>query len=139
MFTYTVDMFFRGMTPAADGLPVVARNARSLGVRVPEDVRPDADNRVLPGAGGLSVAPGSMWNLPNHRRPRGLARGSTGPADDRVFSLSLMCVSIAGLSVRHDPVRPFKHAFIEPLSELPLPTYEAMLAGTRPDWRQEWP
>jgi hypothetical protein len=139
MFAYTVDMFFRGMTPADDGLPVVARSARALGVRVPEDVRLDAESRVLPGRGGMSVAPGSMWNLPNHRRPRGMWRGSTGPADDHVFSLAAVCVSSAGLSARLDPQRPLKHAFIEPRSAVELSLYEAMLASSRPDWQQEWP
>ena len=138
-FAYTSDMFFRGMTPAADGLPVVARHARALGVRVPEDVRLDAESRILPGCGGLSVAPESMWNLPNHRRPRGMWRGSTGPAADRVFSVSPACLASAGLLVRPDPHQPLKHAFVEPHRAVDLSSYEAMLASTRPDWRQEWP
>src|SRR2546430_2606362 len=77
--------YFRTMTRADDGLPVVGRSARSLGVRVPEDIQPDAAGRVVPGQGGMSVAPGSFWNLPNHRRPRGLGRGSTGPCGFRKF------------------------------------------------------
>jgi len=132
-------MFFRGMTPADDGLPVVAPGARALGVRVPEDVQPDAEGRVLPGRGGMSVAPGSMWNLPNHRRPRGMWRGSTGPAGDHVFSLAHALVSSAGLSARPDPQRPLKHAFMEPRFAVQLSAFEAMIASTRSGWHQEWP
>ena len=129
-------MFFRSMTPAADGLPTVGRSARSLGVRVPQDIRADADGNVWPGQGGMSVAPDSMWNVPNHRRPRSMERGSTGPAFDQVFAL----VSIqVGLAVRLDPDRPTKHAYVEPASVVPLEAFEDSIADTRPEWKRVWP
>jgi hypothetical protein len=137
--SYTHIMFFRSMSPAQDGLPVVGRSGRALGVRVPEDVRPDAEGRVHPGHGGMSFAPRSMWHLPHHRRPRPMGRGSSGPAIDRVFALARAVVSSTDLVVRLDPHRPDKHAFIEPSKAVPLPSYEAMLASTRPDWQQVWP
>lgn len=136
---YTSSVLFRGMTPSEDGLPVVARSARALGVRADKDIRLNSEGRVLPGCGGMSVAPSSVWNLPNHRRPRGMGRGSTGPAADRMFSIAPESVSSAGLLVRPDPERPAKHAFIEPPEVIELFRYEAMLGSTRTQWKQVWP
>ncbi len=76
---------FRSMTPADNGDPVVAPTARGLGVRAPEDIKPDAGGEVSPNEGGMSVSPGSVWNLPPHRRPRTMGRGSTGHAADEVY------------------------------------------------------
>jgi hypothetical protein len=129
-------VLFRGMTPADDGMPTVGRSGRSLGVRVPLDIQIDSEGRVYPATGGMSVAPDSMWHLPHHRRPRGMGRGSTGPAIDWVFSLSQVSND---LTVRPDPDRPTKHAFIEPAEIVPLETYETSIARTRPDWRRAWP
>jgi hypothetical protein len=130
------------MTPAEDDLPVVARSARALGVRVGgpnSDVVLDDEGRVAPGTGGMSVAPTSMWNLPNHRRPIGMGRGSTGKEEDRVFSIERENLAKADLKVRLDEYRPTKHAFVEPVEPVVLPSYETKLASARADWVQEWP
>jgi len=117
------DSFFRSMTPDEFGFPVVARSARAPGVRVPEDVELDDEEMVVPGTGGMSVAPTSMWNLPNHRRPRGLKRGSTGPTGDCVFSLESLALGKFLLTARPDPDQPARHAFIEPGIRVPLGSY----------------
>jgi len=129
------------MTPEADGLPMVARSARALGVRVNvafQDVQPDQEGRIAPGTGGMS-APLSEWNLPNHRRPFGMGRGSTGPREDHVFAVEEDSVGRAALVVRSDPSRPTKHAFVEPAELVELPLYEMNLASTRGNWVRVWP
>ena len=134
-----LDKFFRSMTPNSDGFPKVARSARTLGVRVPDDVEPDDEGKVLPATGGMSVAPTSMWNLPNHRRPRGLERGSTGPDADWVFSMQRRPLESLSLTARPDADNPVRHAFIEPVVPMALGEYERALAGTRPSWSKAWP
>lgn len=132
-------IYFRSMLPAQDGLPAVGRSARSLGVRVPRDIEPDAEGRVRPNTGGMSVSPASIWNIPHTRRPRGLGRGSTGPAADRVYSINSTSLTRQELELRADPRAPTLHALVEPRAETRLETYEGALASTRPAWRQEWP
>lgn len=121
---------------------MVARSARALGVRVDgtfRDVHPDHEDRIAPGTGGMSVAPLSEWNLPNHRRPLGMGRGSTGPREDHVFAVEEDSVARAALVVRPDPSRPTKHAFVEPVELVELPLYEMNLASTRESWVRVWP
>jgi hypothetical protein len=132
-------VWYRAMTPEMDGLPRVARSARALGVRVPQDVVPDATGHVAPETGGMSVAPDSVFNLPNHRRPRGLGHGSTGPGADWVFGITLPPLTAACLLVRPDPRRPHKHAFVEPRNPVSLEGFEASLTSTRPSWSRVWP
>lgn len=129
--------WFRSMTPDADRLPVVGRHSRALGVRVPGDVTPQPDGRVAPGGGGMSVSPSTLWNLPHHRRPRPLGRGSTGPSGDVVYVLPAL--SSPALVVRLDPGRPDKHALIEPAELMPLGDYEIALVATRSRWERAWP
>ena len=132
-------MYLRAMTPDVDRLPSVGDSARKLGVRVPQDVMPDASGMVIPQTGGLSVAPNSIWNLPNHRRPRGLGRGSTGPEQDCVYSLSPESLEPRGLAARVDDVTPQLHVVIEPTHRISLGSFKAALAATRPDWSMVWP
>jgi hypothetical protein len=131
--------YFKAMIPEADGLPKIGRSSRMLGVRVPKDIVPDEKGMVGPGNGGMSVAPNSMWNVPNHRRPRGMRMGSTGKSDDYMYSVSGTSIPVDKLSVRLDPNRPEKHAFVEPAISVDLSRYETDLASTRNDWRVEWP
>lgn len=129
-------MVFRGMQPGQNGLPLLGRSSRRLGVRIPEDIAPDSAGNVHPGTGGMSVATFTMWNLPNHRRPRGLLRGSTGPAGDRVYGIEPEEVADHSLFVRLTSIR---HANIEPSIEMSLASYESNLAGTQTSWVQVWP
>lgn len=127
---------FRAMTPDSDGKPRVARSARGLGVRAEgpvRDVWPDAEGRVFPGKGGMSVAPASLWEMPAHRRPRRLGHGSTGHNEDHVFSVEDLVVEDHGLKVRID-VPDRTHALVEPSVVELLTTYESRLAGTRWHW-----
>jgi len=132
-------MAFRGMEPGPGGLPLVGRSTRRLGVRVPGDISPDAGGDVRPGDGGMSVALGSMWNLPHHRRPIGMLRGSSGPANDRVFAIDEAAVRRQRLDVQPDPPGSPRPAVVEPSMQMSLATYESSLANTRASWQQVWP
>jgi hypothetical protein len=113
-----------------------------LGVRVgppKHDVIVDDRGRVVPGYGGMSVSPCSKWHLPNHRRPKAMGRGSTGPRADRVYELALTPVRVVGLAVRADPEHPFHHALVAPETPLEIHHYEDALAATRDEWTQVWP
>ena len=130
---------YRAMTPHADGLPKIGRSARMLGVRIPEDIDPDEKGKVRPGIGGMSVAPNSVWNVPNHRRPRGMHMGSTGNSEDHMYAIADAAIPVDKLAIRPDPKQPRRHAFVEPATSAELSTYETDLANTRNHWRQVWP
>ena len=131
--------YYRAMTPDTDGLPVIGRNARTLGVRIPGDISPDENGIVKPETGGMSVAPGSIWNVPNHRRPRGMQKGSTGPSGDFMYEIKESAIPVTRLVIRCDPAQPELHGFVEPATPVELSTYESDLASTRVDWRRIWP
>ena len=128
------NLYYRAMTPDLDGGPKMGRNARKLGVRIPEDIAPDEKGLVRPGTAGMSVAPSSMWNIPNYRRPRGMHRGSTGPSGDFIYAIAEAAIPAVRLAIRSDPEQPQRHAFVEPATLVELSTYEANLASTRADW-----
>jgi hypothetical protein len=87
----------------------------------------------------MSVAPDSLWNLPNHRRPRGLGRGSTGSAQDWVFAVEPARLQEQELVARPDPAAPRVHALVEPMRTVALHLFENSLVATRSNWRVEWP
>ena len=130
---------FRGMVPAEDGKPALGRSAKHLGVRLSIDIAPDANGDVHPETGGMSVSPGSVLNVPNHRRPRAMGYGSTGSNLLRIYAIAACRVDRGELSLRLDPVRPKKHGFVEPRLAMPASDYENALHGTKEDWRQAWP
>jgi hypothetical protein len=78
--------------------------------------------------------PSSVWNLPNHRRPRTMGRGSTGSNSAQVFRIRSSAVDQRSLGVRPDPAAPEVHATVEPSAPVRLEQYELHLADTRPDW-----
>ena len=130
---------FRTMVPDEDGRPKVEPSARGLGVRT-SDVTLDGLGRVLPGGRGMSVALLSVWNLPAHRRPFELGRGSTGRKGiGHVFTTQDATFKSAGLTLRPDPKSPDRHGFVEPTEPSPLAKYEQSLAETRLSWRQYSP
>lgn len=130
---------YRAMKEAPDGLPVVEQSSRGLGVRVGVDLAPDESGAVHPGGGGMSVSPSSLWNVPPHRRPRRLGRGSTGKDADRVFWADSHVFPRHALVVRPDPNRPEQHAFVEPARTMVFEAYQEKLVATRSDWRDGEP
>jgi hypothetical protein len=87
----------------------------------------------------MSVAPDSMWNLPHHQRPRQMGRGSTGHAQDHVFSILAEALHASGLVARPDPEAPAVHALVEPVEKVLLETFERSVTATRPSWSRVWP
>lgn len=139
VYAKIASMLFRGMLSAEDNLPQVGPSGKTLGVRVPEDIAPDANDDVRPGIGGMSVAPSSMWDVPHFRRPRSMGRGASAPEKYCVFGLEEDALTPHPLGVRPDPHSYRPHAFIEPSETMQLATYEAALTGTRRSWRQVFP
>jgi hypothetical protein len=125
---------FRAMREAVDGLPVVGPTARTLGVRLGWNRSPDVAARlpsdlVLPGAGGMSVSPDDLMNLPYAKIPR--SRGGRGA--DPVWSLELGDLG-PDLLLRLD--RP-THGLVEPSRPMTLQSYVEALERTRSLWRLE--
>ena len=127
---------FRSMKECVTGSPVVGENARTLGVRPGNDVPATAqDDIVLPGSGGLSVAPDDPMNLPSHRRPPEFQ----GVGKDPVWMVSSEELG-PDLAYRPDPDRP-GHGFVEPTGPATLVAFQRALAKTREAWRKigQWP
>lgn len=123
---------YRSMREAPDGHPVVGPGGRLLGVRPGSDPTPDVpavhlSDTVLPGQGGMSVAPDSPRDLPRHRRPAAL--GGTGR--DPVWYIETADLG-PDLEFRQD--RP-GHGLIEVKHPLTLQEFQDALAGTRPRWQ----
>lgn len=126
---------YRSMIPGPDGLPLLGRSARKLGVRTPGDVAVGVDPDVLatapddilaPSEGGISTAPDDAINLVPLRRPRALGGRSTDPVGE-IDSASLG----ADLAIRQDSA---KHVLIEPARPMTLMEYEQALATIRGRW-----
>lgn len=125
---------FRAMKEDPDGRPRVGPNGRMLGVRpgdapTPDVLAIDSSDMVLPGQGGMSVAPDDPLHLPRHRRPSGL--GGTG--QDAVWSLDAVDLG-PDLRFRRDSPT---HGVIEPARHMTLQEFEDALALTRPRWKLE--
>lgn len=129
--------FFRAMTPTQEGLPSVGPSKRSLGA-LPSETEA-ANGTFGPGTGGMSVSPDSPWYIPNHRRPRWMGRGATGPAQDGIFGIRNEALQVAELAARLDPNNPAMHAFVEPLATMTYKDYITALARTQTEWRRLWP
>jgi hypothetical protein len=122
-------VLYRGMRKAADGFPVEEASGTALGVR-PGEI-PTHVGMVLPGEGGMSVAPDDPMGLPEWRRPPSLGGTATHPAWElREADLP------TDLQFRPDPANPVKHGFVEPRRMMPIGEYEALLGETRMDWKE---
>lgn len=126
---------YRSMKVAADGLPEVGPNARTLGVRH-GDQKPHGDvtaiaptDPVLPRTGGMSVAPDDPTNLPRARRPAEFG----GIGKDPVWVIDTADLP-SMLEFRQDSAT---HGLIEPATNttLTLAEYEWALAVTRETWQ----
>ena len=129
--------YFRAMTPSVEGWPMVGPHKRKLGALPIETSA--ATGEFGPGTGGMSVSPGSYWNIPNHRRPSAMGKGSTGPRGDHMFAISVPPLLAQSLMVRRDPEYPERHAFVESKMLRTHKDYSEALALTRASWRRAWP
>lgn len=118
---------YRGMRAGPDGLPTCGASARSLGVRVPKDIRPDPSGMVAPRTGGMSVAPHDPRKLPPHRRPPTLE----GTGEDPVFEVDPTALG-GRLSFRQDSP---SHGLVEPAEIMPVDHLQGALCDTRRSWR----
>lgn len=109
--------------------PLCGNGSCQLGARVGVDIRPDDDNQVHPGRGGLSVTPDDPKHLPLHFRPKQLGGNGRLP----VFQIECNQLG-SSLQYRSDPQKPHAHGFIEPAKMMALSCYQAALAATQNRW-----
>ncbi|WP_159046551.1 RHS repeat-associated core domain-containing protein [Streptomyces sp. XY413] len=121
---------YRGMDMDEDGLPVLGRSPKKLGIRVDgdnPDVHPSANGTVSPGEGMSGAV--SPKGLPSHRRP--VSFGGTGK------SLHMWSIDSRDLPKGLKAVKDGKtHVTIGPAYEMPLEEFEDLLASTRHLWRR---
>ena len=129
---------FRVMRKEPDGLPTVSQT--SLGVRPGIDVDLDAQNNVLVNGKGMSVAPNwrdiNVNRIPKRLRPivPG-AGGSNNTFGFRTGNGAFVQGAFAnGLTLEPDSAT---HGNVAPAQVVPLATYEADIAATRPDWQED--
>ena len=122
---------FRAMLRDGDGQPRCGSGDCMLGARLKVDVRPDAEGRVLPNGGGMSVTPDDPRRLPPHFRPVSLGGFGALP----VFGLKVAKLS-ADLCYRADPKKPDRHGTIEPAAAMFIGVYQGRLFETRPIWEE---
>lgn len=126
---------FRGMM--ADGnKPKIQSSARALGVRVGDDIELEPDNIVAMikqgKPAGMSVAPDTPTNLPEHRRPSYFG----GKGKDPVWRISDDQLG-SELAYRQDSSR---HGVVAPALEgMRLTEYEDAIASTQDLWVLEPP
>ncbi len=129
---------FRVMRKEPDGLPTV--NQTSLGVRPGIDVDLDVQNNVLVNGKGMSVAPN--WRDINlNRIPKRLRRivpGAGGSNNTFCFRMGngafVQGAFGNGLTLEPDSAT---HGNVAPEQVIPIATYEADIAATRPDWQED--
>jgi len=123
---------YRSMKEESDGFPAVGPSARLLGVRpgnqaTPDVLASDPKDMVMPGQGGMSVAPDDPMNLLKHRRPVSLG----GIGRDPVWYIETEDLD-AFLAFRSD--RP-THGLIEPAYPITLKEFQEALANSRFKWK----
>lgn len=121
---------FRAMREDSSRAPVVGSGFAHLGVRVcgvnrTGDVRPDKNNRVLPGGGGMSVylrAESMIGSL----KPRSMGGEGRYPLWEIGLDRFPSTTKIG--TVRDD------HTTIEPASAMLIDDFQDALGSTRSDW-----
>ncbi len=131
---------FRVMKGSQQAGPTVGTGATKLGVRVPKDISADALGQVVPGIGGMSVAP-RLEDLPWMFVPErlgDLVPGASGNNNDYVWHHGDGPFEVAAVSAPLvlRPDRP-DHGVVEPAVETTLDNYRADLAATGLGWRIE--
>jgi len=123
---------FRGMkaaphAPIVGALPQIGPTKRQLGVKPGDgehdDIPVAADGTVNPSTGGMSVAPGTPFNLPPHRRK------------DPIWSIQVALI-IANPKLTYVQDKP-THGLIEPAICMTLEEYQKALAQTVLQWKKE--
>ncbi|WP_165069916.1 polymorphic toxin-type HINT domain-containing protein [Paludisphaera rhizosphaerae] len=118
-------ILFRGMREDPSGGPLTGPTARTLGVRPGDDI-PMVGDRVQPGTGGMSVAPDSPTNLPEHRRPSEF--GGTGK--DPVWGIGTDSLG-EDIVFRQDKPT---HGLLEPAREMSIGEFQEALADLVSRW-----
>ena len=129
---------FRVMRKEPDSLPTLSQT--SLGVRPGVDVDLDAQNNVLVNGKGMSVAP-NWRDISRNRIPkrlRGIVPGARGSNNTFCFGMGngpfQQGPFANGLTLEPDSAT---HGNVAPAMVVPLVTYEADIAATRPDWQED--
>jgi hypothetical protein len=126
------------MRKDTDGLPTVGQT--SLGVRPGIDVDLDAQQNVLVNGKGMSVVPNwrdiNVNRIPRRLRP--IVPGAGGSNNTFCFRTGtgpfVQGAFANGLTLEPDSAT---HGNVAPAQVVPLATYEADLAATRPDWQED--
>lgn len=126
------------MRKEPDGLPAVSQT--SLGIRPGVDVDLDAQNNVLVNGKGMSVAPNwrdiNVNRIPKRLRP--IVPGAGGSNNTFCFRTGngafVQGAFANGLTLEPDSAT---HGNVAPAQVVPLATYEADIAATRPDWQED--
>jgi hypothetical protein len=129
---------FRVMRKEPDGLPTLSPT--SLGVRPGVDVDLDAHGNVLVNGKGMSVAPNwrdiNVNRIPKRLRP--IVPGAGGSNNTFCFHMGNGTFApgafASGLTLELDSA---KHGNVAPVQVVPFAIYEADLAATRPDWKED--
>lgn len=117
--------------------PKLGSSARTLGVRIPQDIQPDGNGDVQPGPHGMSVAPG-LRDLPVQwvpKRLRHLREGAVGPDTSKVWrhGEGPFQAAIVAPHLMLQPDAP-DHGTVGPETVMALAQYEDAIARTRIDW-----
>lgn len=123
---------FRSLKEHSDGWPEAGPSAKKLGVRPGNVPTPDVkavqpDELVVPGGGGMSVAPDDPMYLPRHRRPQSLG----GISPDPTWYIETAELG-PDLAFRQDSRT---HGVIEPSRPMTLQEFQQALAATRLQWK----
>ena len=133
---------YRAMFAAGDK-PMIGANKRMLGAQLGEgrydDLPADAEGKVGPGKGGMSVAP-DWRSLPRHRIPMRLNDKLESPTASGNNQLKCWRYGagrfISGALTQEIRlvVDSATHGTVEPAEKMPAVEYQAALAATQPDW-----
>ena len=123
---------YRAMAPDTDGLPLVGRSARQLGVRTLDRMPHNDVNAVMPddtvnSGEGMSAAPHDPANLPRNRRPPQL-HGGIGK--DPVWEIDTDDLGPELDFVQDRPT----HGVVGPKLPMTLAELEQSLAETKARW-----
>ena len=118
---------FRGMIADQDGLPLLAEDAKGLGVRPTRDLPLDDTGVVHPFSGGLS-ANVNVDSILDFRRS--LAFGGTG----KLLTMFAMRYEDMSPQLRYLLDRGKSHGTVQPMEAMPIDDYQDLLHQTRPWW-----